>query len=59
MINTTIKIKVKLDKVHYKVVKDSQTSVNMYESKDLDITGLTPENIKSIKMIKNSKHVKM
>lgn len=43
------KDKVKLDKVHYKVVKDSQTAVNMYESKDTDITGLTPENIKKYK----------
>lgn len=43
------KDKVKLKKVHYKIVKDAQTSVNMYESKDLDITGLTPENIKKYK----------
>lgn len=49
------KDKVKLDKVHYKVVKDSQTSVNMYESKDLDITGLTPENIKKYKNDKEFK----
>lgn len=47
------KDKVKLNKVHYKIVKDSQTAVNMYESKDTDMTGLTPENIKKYKNSKD------
>lgn len=50
------KDKIKLDKVHYKVVKEAQTAVNMFESKDLDyVRSLTPENIKKYKDKKDYK----
>ncbi|WP_105979535.1 peptide ABC transporter substrate-binding protein [Staphylococcus simulans] len=50
------KDKIKLEKVHYKVVKEAQTAVNMFESKDLDyVRSLTPENIKKYNGNKNYK----
>ncbi|MGL5507427.1 MAG: ABC transporter substrate-binding protein, partial [Paraclostridium sp.] len=40
---------VKIDKINTKIVKDSNAALNLYESGDIDIVGLSSENVDKYK----------
>lgn len=49
------KDKVKLDEINYKVVKDAQTGLNLYETGKVDSVGVSAENVEKYKSNKDFK----
>lgn len=49
------KDKVKLDEINYKVIKDAQTGLNLYETGKVDSVGVSAENVEKYKSNKDFK----